>query len=709
MWGKPSRRQVLSAVGTTVGWATVSGRVRGQQPPDGLVCAASETGELVAFSAATGERRWSYEFSNDPELIAEKGGPPLIWNGTVYLGAQRQLHAVDAATGEREWVFEGDYGAMWPPTVYDGTVYLVNNLGLRTKLLEEGDLERLEAVPGLPTELPLYALDAETGEREWRTDSPVLSGTCQAPLVYDGTVFVLGSHVVGGTVSAYDTETGTQRWAKVSTYGDLPLRYPQYGPVEMDGLVYIMGAQGGLRGFDPDTGDPVGGGGMNGTLRAMPHTASRGKLSAYGSTLLSADGSRLDRFLPETEGEESVPGRAQGSYFPFDRIGELEGVKSSFAVGPPIGGRHPYLLVGAQRWESGVDAAPGGDARFQATSMNPAIFDPDPEWTYEQPTLVNPTAAGRTAFIGGAELTALDLRDGTERWSSGAFEGRIVTAPTVAANPEHGHSVDERIRHQTLNHHDALGPRPASFRVGGGRLSAAGLGPEDQYIFPDDRIEPRTGTDDEPRDDGIAYSTYDKLVGRTDANGRITISRDDLEKFRDKHGDPAGLVVEIHNVGGKASEKPVKVNTGEFTSETTVPIQGYGVGSLYLFENRAAVPGPATLDVEANSAKTYFSGAAFVDFPGKQLLPDEPTELTVSTPDHERTIRFEGAASSDTPEQAEFSDGTGPSTERPEQVDSREQDTTGGSGPGFGVVAGLTATAAGVYARYVSRKRPDER
>jgi hypothetical protein len=209
------------------------------------------------------------------------------------------------------------------------------------------------------------------------------------------------------------------------------------------------------------------------------------------------------------EDDESVPGRVQGSHHPFDSVGELEGVKSSFAVGPPIGGRHPYLLVGAQRWkDTGVEAEPRGSARFQATSMNPAIPAPDPEWTHEQPTLVNPTVAGRTAFIGGAELTALDLQDGTVRWPSDAFEGRIVTAPTVATNPEEGHSIDERIRHQTLNHHDALGSRPASFRVGGGRLSAAGLGIEDEYIFPDDHIEPRIFTDDEPRDDGLTYATY---------------------------------------------------------------------------------------------------------------------------------------------------------------------------------------------------------
>jgi hypothetical protein len=380
-------------------------------------------------------------------------------------------------------------------------------------------------------------------------------------------------------------------------------------------------------------------------------------------------------------------------------------VKSSFAVGRPATARHPYLVVGAKRFEEDDGAEVTSNARFQATSTNPAIAAPDPEWTYEQPDLVNPTVAGRTVFIGGTELTALDLRDGAERWSSDAIEGRIVTAPTVAANPEGGHSIDERIRHQTLNHHDALGPRPASFRVGGGRLSGAGLGHGDEYLFPDDHIEPRMYTDDEPRDDGLAYAVYDRLVGRTDANGRITVPRNALEEFQAEHSEPVGLVVQIHNIGAVTTEKPVEVNVGEMSFETTIPIQGYGVGSLYLFENLAATPEYARPGIEANSAKTYFDGAALVDFSGEQLLTGEPTDLTVSTPDHERTIRFEGAASGDTPGQTETPTGTESSTDQTEPVDGEERGTTGTSGPGFGMGTGLTAIAAGGYARYVWRKQ----
>ncbi|WP_169719033.1 outer membrane protein assembly factor BamB family protein [Haloplanus natans] len=685
----------------TLGWTTVAGRVRAQQPPDRLVYVTSETGELVAFSAATGERQWGFEFATNPEIVSQKGGPPLVWNGTVYLTAQGRLYAVDAATGDREWVFEGRNGGTALPTVHGGVVYLVNYVGTGTALREQGDLEARGN--GY-----LYALDAETGEQLWRTANPMLSISCQAPLVYDGTVFVLGGTLIGGTMSAYDVGTGAKQWGRVSPYGDLQLRIPRYGPVEVDGIIYIMGAQGGILGFDPDTGERVSRAGANGTLVDTPYTPSRGKLSAYGSTLLSADGDRLDRFLPVTESEEDVPGTTQGGVYPFDTVGELEGVKSSFAVGRPALGRHPYLVVGAKRFEGDGGAEGASNARFQATSMNPAIAAPDPEWTYEQPALVNPTVAGRTAYIGGAELTALDLRDGTERWSSDAVESRIVTAPTVVATPKRGHSIDERIRHQTLNHHDMLGTRPASFRVSGGQLSAAGLAHGDEYLFPGNDIEPRMYTADEPRDDGLAYATYDRLVGQVDANGRIVVPRDALEAFRAEHGETAGLIVQIHNIGGETAEKPVEVTLGEMTFETTIPIQGFGIGSLYLFESRAATPEYVRSGSATTSAKTYFGGAARIDFPGEQLLTDDPTELTVSTPDHERTIRFEGVASNDTPEEAASPERTESSTEQSEPVDSAEQETTGASGPGLGVMTGLTAIAVGGYARSAWRTQHDE-
>lgn len=675
MWGKPSRRQVLSAVGASLGWTTVSGRVRGQQSSDRLVYAVSEAGELVAFAAATGERRWGFEFAADPPSTA---GPPLVWSGTVYLNGQGRLYAVDAATGAQEWVFETDLPAISPPTIHDGTVYVHNHSG---------------ATPIEITRRPdetwgnLYALDAETGDRTWRSRSAVLGLPCRTPLVYDGSVFVLGGALFeGGTMSAYDAETGNQRWEQ-GTYDGLALRIPRYGPVALDETVYVRGVNG-VIGVDPDTGETVWNGGGS-LLRDSPNGPVAGKLSVYGQTLFSARDGTLDRFVPDKDGT---------SFWPFDDIGELGYLNSAFVVGRPTAARHPYVVVGS-RPESDDGTGDDPSVRFQATTANPTFIDPDPEWTYEQSNLVNPTAAGATVFIGGAELTALDIHDGTERWSSDAFADRIVTAPTVATDPEGGHSIDERIRHQTINHHDELGPRPASFRVGGGRLSASGLGLGDEYWFPDEQMEPRMKFDDDTR-----------YVGRVDNDGRIVVPRAAMGEFRAEHDGALGLVVQLHNTGGVATEKPVEVRVGETTLQTTIHVQGYGGGVLYLFKDVSATPDYVdSEDIGAGTAMTYFDGSAHVGLSGERLLNDDHTDLTVATPDHERTIRFEGAASGGTPEQTESPDGTESPTEQTEPVDGARQDTTGASGSGFEVGTTPAAIAAGGYARYVWQKRKDDK
>jgi len=665
------RRQVLSSIGATLGGIAVAGRVSGDQGREATVYAVSEAGELVAFAAATGERRWGFEFPGDPPSATSATGPPLVWNGTVYLNGRERLYAVDATTGEREWAFETDFEAISPPTIHDGTVYVHNHI---------------DATPSRVTRRPrghgnLYAIDAETGERTWRTRSAVLALPCRAPLVYDGSVFVLGGALFeGGTMSAYDAETGDQRWEQISTEG-LELRLPRYGPVVLDDTVYVRGAYS-VIGVDPDTGETVWNEGGD-VLRDSNLGPSQGKLSVYGETLLSARDGTLDRFVPDN---------GERDFWPFDAVGELGYANSAFVVGRPTAERHPYVVVGSHP-ERNDDTAERPTVRFRAVSTNPAYLDPDPEWTHEQSNLVNPTAAGTAVFVGGAELTALDIRDGTERWSSDAFADRILTAPTVATEPVSGHSVDERIRHRTLNHHDALGPRPASFRVSGGRLSAAGLLTEDEYWFPDGRIEPRMPPDGDAR-----------VVGRTGDDGRIVVPREALDEFRAEHDEAPGIVIQLHNTGGVTTAKPVEVRVGDTTLETRVPIQGYGTGLLYLFEDVSSIPEYADSEaIKAASATTYFDGSAHVGFPGERSLHGGHTDLTVATPDHERTIRFEGAGSGGTGSPT----ATGRSTASTEPAAGEDGRSTRDSAPGFGLSSGLAAVATGAYARYTWLKGTD--
>jgi len=132
---------------------------------------------------------------------------PLEVNGVLYFVVdQATVHAVDAATGKLLWKYDpevqkvagrklrhswGTRGiAFWKGKVYVGTV--------------DGRL---------------IAIDAATGEPVWSTmtldpkDSSAITG---APRVFDGMVIIgqAGADVtpIRGYVTAYDAETGKQRW-----------------------------------------------------------------------------------------------------------------------------------------------------------------------------------------------------------------------------------------------------------------------------------------------------------------------------------------------------------------------------------------------------------------------------------------------------------------------------------------------------------------
>jgi outer membrane protein assembly factor BamB len=64
-----------------------------------------ESGLLVALDRETGQTVWSLEL--------ERGSPPVVRNGLLYVAGEGGLRAVDAATGEQRWVapLDGPLGA----------------------------------------------------------------------------------------------------------------------------------------------------------------------------------------------------------------------------------------------------------------------------------------------------------------------------------------------------------------------------------------------------------------------------------------------------------------------------------------------------------------------------------------------------------------------------------------------------------------------
>jgi len=109
------------------------------------------------------------------------------------------LHAIDAATGDEQW--RVDATVVSSPTVADGTVFVTGAGGL------------------------LYALSAATGDREWAFTTK--SSLHSSPTVADETVFFESLR----TVYAVDAATGAQQWS-------LPIG-GRSSPTVVDGTLFV--------------------------------------------------------------------------------------------------------------------------------------------------------------------------------------------------------------------------------------------------------------------------------------------------------------------------------------------------------------------------------------------------------------------------------------------------------------------------------------
>jgi serine/threonine-protein kinase len=120
------------------------------------------------------------------------GGPvrssPVVFGGSVYIGAAEGVLVLDAASGAPRWTHPVEGGVLSSACVADGLVYIGGNDGV------------------------FYALDAATGEVKWKVAGrePV---TTSAVAAY-GAVFVEGP-------VAFDALTGKKIWGRrIATAGD---------------------------------------------------------------------------------------------------------------------------------------------------------------------------------------------------------------------------------------------------------------------------------------------------------------------------------------------------------------------------------------------------------------------------------------------------------------------------------------------------------
>lgn len=196
----------------------------------------------------TGFARDVSPIGSEPSVAwtADTDGPvwssPIVADGSLYVGsADGAVYALDAETGDREWSFSTDHRV-------EGTPAYTSNQEGATVYVGSYDEH-------------VYAIDAETGDPRWDRD---LGGLIRgSPTVHEGAVVVgAGCYNLAcawyaeeaevpenGWIHSLDAETGETNWRHdvgeevVST------------PAVADGTVYIGASDGVLYALEADTGE----------------------------------------------------------------------------------------------------------------------------------------------------------------------------------------------------------------------------------------------------------------------------------------------------------------------------------------------------------------------------------------------------------------------------------------------------------------------
>ncbi|MFP8958736.1 PQQ-binding-like beta-propeller repeat protein [Natrialbaceae archaeon A-CW3] len=177
----PTRRALLAITGVLAGGgvlASTSSSVAG----DSRIKDDTDSDGWPAYHGGPGNTGFApgEDGADSPVELAwcyEHTGSTAVLDDTVYLQAGNGVHALDAADGSVRWITD-DIGAAGGLSVASDTVYVGGE--------------------------QLTALEAETGNVRWIVEESV-----PEPAVALGLVFT----VVGGALTAFDGETGVERWA----------------------------------------------------------------------------------------------------------------------------------------------------------------------------------------------------------------------------------------------------------------------------------------------------------------------------------------------------------------------------------------------------------------------------------------------------------------------------------------------------------------
>ncbi|MDA5144721.1 serine/threonine-protein kinase [Streptomyces sp. AD681] len=195
--------------------------------PSPVVVGDAAYADMVSFfyvlDTRTGKKLWDYGFG-----VNADGSNIAVTDDALLIHSKKKLIAVDLRTHQQKWTHQAASEAETGLVVADGKVYF-------------GTLDGA-----------LYAVDARTGEEEWRRafegglwDGRLGEGAGM-PQVVDGTVYFEND----AYISAFDADTGSPRWRRKQEADEVT------SLDVVDDTLLVHASDGGLTALDTGSGEP---------------------------------------------------------------------------------------------------------------------------------------------------------------------------------------------------------------------------------------------------------------------------------------------------------------------------------------------------------------------------------------------------------------------------------------------------------------------
>ena len=396
-----SRRSVLKTVGSgavITGFGT--GAALGQEQPGDGSDSAAGTADWPRPGRDIGNTRYAPEITGPESDIGVAYGvgfdvdrtyresAAVVSDGTVYMtagGQDQKLYAFDAQDGTREWTFEADTQTEAPPTVVDGTLYLPASSSY------------------------VYAIDSQTGDELWRTETRHSSDQQSAPIVADGSLYFTCK---GGTY-ALAADTGEVEWSQTSP-SDSGSRVSSYfSPALRGNLLYVSGRR--RRRVDGDYNETYGVFALStadGTVQWSVETATGERINNNSQPVIADDtlyiGGNYDTET-QTGGNLYALNPDSG-----ETVWRYDSPSDEMISAPAVSDSIAVVYLGTSGIAA-VDVTDGSELWLAASQSG--------RWDTGLPT---PAIAGETVYVQAGEFQALDLSSGEQRWTLPNLEVNIA-------------------------------------------------------------------------------------------------------------------------------------------------------------------------------------------------------------------------------------------------------------------------------------------